>query len=58
VHVKYDGIISKYRVLKYQAKRINDAIVSKKKTNEMGVQNEGKPLKVKPYMMSYHIYNI
>jgi chromosome segregation ATPase len=49
VHVKYNGIISKARVIKDQAKRIEDVIVSGKKTDVMGVQNEGKPSHVKPY---------
>jgi hypothetical protein len=31
VHAKYNGIISKARVIKDQAKRIEDSIVSKKK---------------------------
>jgi hypothetical protein len=37
VHVKYDGIISKARVIKDQAKRIEDSIVSEKKMDDMGV---------------------
>ena len=37
VHVKYDGIISKARVIKDQAKRIEDSIVSEKKIDEMDV---------------------
>jgi hypothetical protein len=49
VHAKYDGIISKTRVIKYQSKRIEDDIVSQKKINEMCVQNKGKPSYVKPY---------
>jgi hypothetical protein len=34
VHVKYDGIISKARVIKDQSKRKEDVIVSKKKIDE------------------------
>jgi hypothetical protein len=49
VHAKYDGIISKARVIKDQAKRIEDSIVSEKKIDEMGVQSEEKPSNVKPY---------
>jgi hypothetical protein len=49
VHAKYDGIISKARVIKDQAKMIEDAIVFEKKIDEMGVQNEEKPSNVKPY---------
>jgi hypothetical protein len=49
VHAKYDGIISKARVIKDQAKRIEDSIVSEKKIDEMHVQSEGKPSNVKPY---------
>jgi hypothetical protein len=49
VHAKYDGIISKARVIKDQAKRIEDAIVSEKKIDEMHVKGEGKPSNVKPY---------
>jgi hypothetical protein len=46
---QYDGIISKDIVIKYQEKRIEDCIVSKKKIDEMGVQNEEKSSNVKPY---------
>jgi hypothetical protein len=49
VHVKYDSIISKARVIKYQAKRIKDVIVSEKKIDEVHVQSEGKVSNVKPY---------
>jgi hypothetical protein len=49
VHAKYDGIISKARVIKDQAKRIYNSIVSEKKIDEMGVQNEEKLSNVKPY---------
>jgi hypothetical protein len=49
VHAKYDGIISKSRVIKDQAKRIEDSIVYEKKIDEMGVQNEEKPSNLKPY---------
>jgi hypothetical protein len=37
VHVKYDGVISKARVIKDQTKMIEDAIVFGKKIDEMGV---------------------
>jgi len=37
VHAKYDGIISKARVIKDQAKMIEDAIVFEKKIDEMVV---------------------
>jgi hypothetical protein len=37
VHVKYDGIISKSKVIKDQAQRIEHAIVSEKKIDDMGV---------------------
>jgi len=43
VHVKYDRIISKDRVIKDQAKRIEDEIVYEKKIDEMHVKSEGKP---------------
>jgi hypothetical protein len=49
VHVKYDGIISNTRVIKDQARRIEDSLVSKKNIDEMGVQSEGKSSNVKPY---------
>jgi hypothetical protein len=49
VHAKYDDIISKDRVIKCQAKRIEDVIVSKKNIDEMHVQSEGKLSSVKPY---------
>jgi hypothetical protein len=42
VHVKYGGIISKARVIKYQAKRIEDGISTEKKIDEMHVQSEAK----------------
>ena len=49
VHAKYDGIISKVRVIKDQAKMIEDYIVSEKKIDEMHVKSEEKPSNVKPY---------
>jgi hypothetical protein len=49
VHAKYDGIISKARIIKDQAKRRDDSIVCEKKIDEMGVQNEEKPSNEKPY---------
>jgi hypothetical protein len=49
VHAKYDGIISKTRVIKYQAKMIEDVIVSEKKIDEMHGKSEEKPSNVKPY---------
>jgi hypothetical protein len=38
VKVKYDGIISKVGSIKDQEQRIEDVIVSEKKTDDMGVQ--------------------
>ena len=49
VHAKYDGIISKARLIKDQDKRIEYYIVYENKIDEMGVQNEEKPSNVKPY---------
>jgi hypothetical protein len=49
VHTKYDGIISKTRLIKDQTKRIDDAIVSKNNIDEMHVESEGKSSDVKPY---------
>ena len=49
VHAKYDGIISKARVIKDQAKKIEDFIVFEKKIDEMGVKNEEKTSNIKPY---------
>jgi hypothetical protein len=43
VHAKYNGIISKARVIKDQAKMIEDSIVAEKKIDEMHVQSEGRP---------------
>jgi hypothetical protein len=54
VHVKYDGIISKARVIRDKTKRIEDIIVSEKKIDEMDVKNEGKPLNVKPYQHPHY----
>jgi hypothetical protein len=50
VHAKYDGIISKDRVIKDKEKRIEDYIVSEKNIYEMNVQSEGKSSNVKPYL--------
>jgi hypothetical protein len=49
VHSKYDGIISKARVIKDQAKMIEDVIVSEKKIDEMHVKSEEKASNVKLY---------
>jgi hypothetical protein len=49
VHSKYDGIISKARVIKDQENMIKDVIVSENKIDEMGVLSEEKPTNVKPY---------
>jgi hypothetical protein len=49
VHAKYDGIISKARVIEYQAKRIEDSIFFENKIDEMGVLSEEKMSNVKPY---------
>jgi hypothetical protein len=49
VRDKYDGIISKDIVIKYQENIIEDTIVSEKKIDGMGVQNEEKSSNVKPY---------
>jgi hypothetical protein len=49
VHAKYDGIISKSRVIKYQENMIEDAIVFEKKTDERSTQSEDKTSNVKPY---------
>jgi hypothetical protein len=49
VHAKYNGIISKDKVIKDQENRIEDAIFSEKKIDEMHVQSEGKPSNVKLY---------
>ena len=37
VHAKYDGIISKALVIKYQANMIEDSIVTENKIDEMHV---------------------
>jgi hypothetical protein len=47
VHVKYDGIISKDRLIKYQTMMIKDVIVSEKNIDETCVQNKEKPPNVK-----------
>jgi hypothetical protein len=49
VHAKYDGIISKARVTKDQAKMIEDAIVFENKIDEMHVKSEEKMSNMKPY---------
>jgi hypothetical protein len=49
VHSKYDGIISKARVIKEKENMIKDAIVSEKKIDEMHVKSEEKLSNVKPY---------
>jgi hypothetical protein len=49
VHEKYDGIISKARVIKYQENMIEDSIVVENNKDEMHVQSEGRPSNVKPY---------
>jgi hypothetical protein len=43
VHVKYDGIISKARVIKDQLNIIKDFIVSEKNIDEMHVESEENP---------------
>jgi hypothetical protein len=43
VHAKYDGIILKARVIKYQAKMIEDSIVIENKIDEMHVQSDKRP---------------
>jgi hypothetical protein len=37
VHVKYDGIISKARVINDQVERMEDAILSEKKMDDIDV---------------------
>jgi hypothetical protein len=54
MHAKYNGIISKARVIKDQAKRIYDFIVFEKNIDEMVVQSEGKPANVKPYQYPHY----
>jgi hypothetical protein len=54
VHAKYDGIISKARVIKYQTKIIEDSIFAENKIDEMHVQSEGIPSNVKPYRHPYY----
>jgi hypothetical protein len=54
VHAKYDDIISKDRVIKDQAKRIEDVIVFEKNIDEMGVQSEEKPSNVKPHQHPHY----
>jgi hypothetical protein len=49
VHAKYDGIISTARVIKYQAKMIEDSIVTENNIDEMNVYSEGRPSNVKLY---------
>jgi hypothetical protein len=54
VHAKYDGTISKARLIKRQANMIEDDIVFEKKIDEMGVQSDEKPSNVKPYQYSHY----
>jgi hypothetical protein len=49
VRAKCDGIISKARVIKDQAKRIEDVIVYENKIDEMGVRSDENTSNVKPY---------
>jgi hypothetical protein len=49
VHAKYDGIISKDRKIKEQARKIEDFVVSEKNIDEMHMQSEEKQSKVEPY---------
>jgi hypothetical protein len=46
---KYDGIISKDTIIKYQEMRIDDPIISETKIDEMDVQSEEKMSNVEPY---------
>ena len=54
VHAKYDGIISKARVIKDPTKMIKDSIVAKNKIDEMHVQSEGRPSNVKLYRRPHY----
>jgi hypothetical protein len=54
VHAKYDGIISKARLIKDQEKMIEDSIVTKKKIDEMHVQSDIIPSNVKPYQHPHY----
>lgn len=47
VHVEYEVIISKSRVIKGYAKRIKEDIIVKKNIVEMGVKSERKPSNMK-----------
>lgn len=49
LHVKYDGIISKDKLIKYQEKKIEDSIIFEKNKNQIFTHNEGKPSNVKRY---------
>ena len=54
MHAKYDGIISKDRVIIDQEKMIGDSIVSENKIDEMDVQSEEKLSNVKPYRYPHY----
>ena len=43
VHDKYEGTISKARVIKYQAQNIQDVIISENNINVISVQKEENP---------------
>ena len=49
VRAKYDRIISKARVIKEQAQKIEDGIASKNKIVDIVVQTERNPSKENPY---------
>ena len=52
--MKYDVIISNTRWIKGEAQRIRDATIFENKIDDRGVQNEGKPLKVKSYWQPHY----
>jgi len=54
VNGKYEGIFSKARVTQKQEKKIEDSIIYENKTDEIGVQSDGKPLNVKPYRHAHY----
>jgi hypothetical protein len=54
VNRKYEGIFSKARVIQKQEKKIEDSIIYENKTDEIGVQSDGKPLNVKPYQHAHY----
>jgi hypothetical protein len=54
VHAKYDGIISKARVIKDQTNMIEDSIVVENKIDEIYVQSEGRPSNVKLYQHPHY----